>query len=103
MASTACALINNPKKLLEAKEAFTRQIEKHPYICPIPDGTMPPIVKLAPRSYIIGILASLLAICIVCVARALGAVPELQSRWRPRHGAALCVRVDPPGLLVSST
>ena len=45
MASTACTLINNPKKLNEAKEAFNRQIEKHPYICPIPVGTMPPIIK----------------------------------------------------------
>ena len=45
MASTACTLINNPKKLNEAKEAFTKQIEKHPYICPIPEGTMPPIIK----------------------------------------------------------
>ena len=43
MASTACALINNPKKLNEAKEAFTRQIKKHPYICPIPEGVEPPI------------------------------------------------------------
>jgi aminobenzoyl-glutamate utilization protein B len=44
MASTACTLINNPKKLNEAKEAFNKKIEKHAYICPIPDGTMPPIV-----------------------------------------------------------
>ena len=43
MASTACALINSPKKLKEAKEAFTRQIEKDPYICPIPKGIKPPI------------------------------------------------------------
>ena len=45
MASTACTLIKNPKILNEAKLAFAKQIKTHPYICPIPKGVMPPIIK----------------------------------------------------------
>ena len=45
MASTACALINDPKKLNDAKEAFKKQIKKNPYLCPIPNGVKPPIIK----------------------------------------------------------
>ena len=45
MASTACALINDPKKLNEVKEAFKKQIKKNPYHCPIPNGVKPPIIK----------------------------------------------------------
>ena len=46
MASTACALINDPKKLNDAKEAFKKQIKKNPYLCPIPNGVKPPILSL---------------------------------------------------------
>ena len=45
MASTACALINDPKKLNDAKEAFKKQIKKIPYVCPIPNNIKPPIIK----------------------------------------------------------
>ncbi len=45
MASTASNLINNPDKIVEAKKEFDDQISRNPYICPIPDGVMPPISK----------------------------------------------------------
>ena len=45
MASTASILIKNPEKIDEAKKEFDNQISKNPYICPIPDGVMPPISK----------------------------------------------------------
>jgi aminobenzoyl-glutamate utilization protein B len=45
MASTASALIKDPNKLKEAKEAFNLQISINPYICPIPKGVLPPIFK----------------------------------------------------------
>ena len=45
MASTASNLIKNPEKIIEAKKEFDDQISKNPYICPIPDGVMPPISK----------------------------------------------------------
>ena len=45
MASTACILISDPKKLNEAKEAFKKHIQKDPYLCPIPNGVKPPIIK----------------------------------------------------------
>ncbi len=45
MASTACAIINDPKKLNEVKKAFKKQIKKNPYVCPIPNGVKPPIIK----------------------------------------------------------
>ena len=34
-----------PEKIVEAKKEFDDQISKNPYICPIPDGVMPPISK----------------------------------------------------------
>ncbi len=43
MASTALALIKDPKKISEAKKAFNDQVLEHPYACPIPDGIKPPI------------------------------------------------------------
>ena len=45
MASTASALIKDPNKLIEAKEAFNLQVSINPYICPIPKGVLPPIFK----------------------------------------------------------
>ena len=45
MAATASSLIKNPQKLDNAKRAFKSQIKENPYICPIPNGVMPPIVK----------------------------------------------------------
>ena len=45
MASTASALIKDPNKLKEAKEAFNLQVSINPYICPIPKGVLPPIFK----------------------------------------------------------
>ena len=45
MASTASALIKDPNKLKEAKEAFNLQVSTNPYICPIPKGVLPPIFK----------------------------------------------------------
>ena len=45
MASTASMLIKNPEKIVEAKKEFDDQISINPYICPIPDGVMPPISK----------------------------------------------------------
>ena len=45
MASTASTLIKNPQKIHEAKKKFDEQISKNPYICPIPEGVMPPISK----------------------------------------------------------
>ena len=45
MASTAYALINDPKKIDEAKKEFDDQILKNPYICPIPEEVMPPISR----------------------------------------------------------
>ena len=46
MASTASILIKNPEKIVEAKKEFDDQISRNPYICPIPDGVMPPILKV---------------------------------------------------------
>ena len=43
MASTASNLIKNPDKIVDAKKEFDDQISTNPYICPIPDGVMPPI------------------------------------------------------------
>ena len=43
MASTASYLIKNPTKIKEARKEFDNQILKNPYICPIPEGVMPPI------------------------------------------------------------
>ena len=45
MASTATSLIKSPEKIVEAKKEFNIQITRNPYICPIPDGVMPPISK----------------------------------------------------------
>ena len=45
MAATASSLIKNPQKLDNAKKAFKSQVKENPYICPIPNGIMPPIVK----------------------------------------------------------
>ena len=45
MAATASSLIKNPQKLDNAKKAFEFQIKENPYICPIPNGVMPPILK----------------------------------------------------------
>ena len=33
------------KQIEEAKKNFDDQISKTPYVCPIPDGVMPPILK----------------------------------------------------------
>ena len=46
MASTASTLLKNPQKIEEAKKYFDDQISKNPYVCPIPDGVMPPILKV---------------------------------------------------------
>ena len=46
MASTASNLIKNPKKIVEAKKEFDDKIKRNPYICPIPDGVIPPISKV---------------------------------------------------------
>ncbi|MDC0227472.1 M20 family metallopeptidase [Alphaproteobacteria bacterium] len=43
MAATASSLIKNPEKLNKAKKAHKSQIKENPYICPIPNGVMPPI------------------------------------------------------------
>ena len=45
MASTARALIEDPKNLKEAKEIFNSQVSKNPYICPIPRDILPPVIK----------------------------------------------------------
>ena len=45
MASTARALIEDPKNLKEAKEDFDSQVSKNPYICPIPKDILPPVMK----------------------------------------------------------
>ena len=45
MAATASSLIKNPQKLDNAKKAFKSQVKENPYVCPIPNGVMPPIVK----------------------------------------------------------
>ena len=45
MASTASNLIKNPEKIVEAKKEFESYLSKNPYICPIPEGVMPPIQK----------------------------------------------------------
>lgn len=45
MAATASSLIKNPQKLDNAKKAFKSQVKENPYICPIPNGVMPPTVK----------------------------------------------------------
>ena len=45
MASTASNLIKNPEKIIEAKKEFDSHISKNPYICPIPEGVIPPIQK----------------------------------------------------------
>ena len=34
------------EKINEAKKEFDDQISRNPYICPIPDGVMPPILKV---------------------------------------------------------
>ena len=43
MASTASALIKDPRKLKEAKDTYNAQVSKNPYICPIPEEVSPPI------------------------------------------------------------
>ena len=45
MASTASILIRNPDKINEAKKVFDDHVSKNPYICPIPEKVMPPILK----------------------------------------------------------
>ena len=45
MAATASSLIKNPQKLDKAKKAFKSQIKENPYVCPIPNGVMPPVVN----------------------------------------------------------
>ena len=45
MASTATNLIKRPEKIVEAKKEFNNKISINPYICPIPDGVNPPILK----------------------------------------------------------
>ena len=46
MASTASSLIKDPEKLKQAKNVHNSQISDTPYICPIPEGIMPPIYKI---------------------------------------------------------
>lgn len=43
MAATGRALIENPDVLAAAKAEHKAQLQKTPYVCPIPDDTMPPI------------------------------------------------------------
>ena len=45
MASTAINLLNNPKKLKEAKNIHKNHLKINPYICPIPNGKKPPILS----------------------------------------------------------
>ena len=45
MASTASALIKDPRKLKEAKDIYDAQVSKNPYICPIPEETYPPVIN----------------------------------------------------------
>ena len=45
MASTASALIKNPRKLKEAKDIYDAQVSKIPYICPIPEEISPPVIN----------------------------------------------------------
>ena len=47
MAATGRALIENPDALAAAKAEHQAHLQKTPYVCPIPDDTMPPI-KTAP-------------------------------------------------------
>ena len=45
MASTAGALIKDPRKLKEAKDTYDAQVSKTPYICPIPEAISPPVIN----------------------------------------------------------
>ena len=45
MASTASALIKNPRKLKEAKDIYNAHVSKNPYICPIPEEVSPPVIN----------------------------------------------------------
>lgn len=44
MAATACAVIEDPELLAQAKATHKAHLAKVPYECPIPDETQPPIV-----------------------------------------------------------
>ena len=45
MASTASALIRDPRKLKEAKDMHNAHVSKNPYICPIPEEVSPPVIN----------------------------------------------------------
>jgi len=45
MASTASALIRDPRKLKEAKDIYNAHVSKNPYICPIPEEVSPPVIN----------------------------------------------------------
>jgi aminobenzoyl-glutamate utilization protein B len=45
MASTASALIKDPRKLKEAKDLYNAHVSKNPYICPIPEEVSPPVIN----------------------------------------------------------
>ena len=45
MASTASALIRDPRKLKEAKDIYNVHVSKNPYICPIPEEVSPPVIN----------------------------------------------------------
>jgi len=47
MAATARILIEEPATLAAARDAHRRQLERTPYVCPIPDDVQPPIPRAA--------------------------------------------------------
>ena len=44
MAATACRLVENPELVEQAKARHREQLARTPYVCPIPDDVVPPLV-----------------------------------------------------------
>jgi aminobenzoyl-glutamate utilization protein B len=45
MAATATHLINSPETLKAARDSHNKRQNTTPYVCPIPEGQQPPVVK----------------------------------------------------------
>ncbi|BBU54934.1 peptidase M20 [Mameliella alba] len=45
MAATACRLVENPDLVEQAKARHREQLARTPYVCPIPDDVVPPLVR----------------------------------------------------------
>lgn len=45
MAATACRLVENPELVEQAKARHREQLARTPYVCPIPDDVVPPLLS----------------------------------------------------------